>query len=278
MHIVIIDAHVHVWRRDLSFPDPAATTVSPASDIPVQLLKQYLDAHQVERAVLVQPLFPGEDNNYICECRDAAPERFAAVCVVDPRKPSAANQLEYWVTQRGCRGLRLRPRVAAEQECFGSAQTKLLWQTAERLGVVVSLLANLDHLRIVCELAAAHPGVPIIIDHLAHPDVALPVTAPELTFFWQLAQRSNVFWKVSGFAYYSRQPYPYADCRTLLRALYEQCGAQRLLWGSDFPHVVLKTTYGRSLAAISELMDYLSAGELGRIRYQNALDLYWPEP
>ena len=79
----MIDAHLHVWKADPTFPDPAATTVSSASDAPVELLEQYMEEFAVERAVIVQPLYPGEDNSYVTEVTQAQPEKFAAVVVVD---------------------------------------------------------------------------------------------------------------------------------------------------------------------------------------------------
>ena len=43
------------------------------------------------------------------------PDKFAAVCVVDPSIRGSETRLAHWVNQ-GCRGLRLRPRILAEAE------------------------------------------------------------------------------------------------------------------------------------------------------------------
>ena len=32
---MIVDAHLHVWRAMLDYPDPASTVVSAASDVPI---------------------------------------------------------------------------------------------------------------------------------------------------------------------------------------------------------------------------------------------------
>ena len=109
---MIVDAHLHVWRPAPDYPDPGGTTVSPLCDVPLELFAQYMEEHAVNRAVLVQPLYPGEDNSYVADAAAGEPDRFKAVCVVDPRKPDAAERLEYWAGKRGCKGLRLRPRGA----------------------------------------------------------------------------------------------------------------------------------------------------------------------
>ena len=110
---MLVDAHAHVWRAVPNYPEPATTTVSPASDVPAEVLDEYLAEYGVVRAVLVQPVYPGEDNGYVADCAARRPDRYAAICVVDPRTPAAADRLAYWVRERGCKGLRLRPRVAA---------------------------------------------------------------------------------------------------------------------------------------------------------------------
>ena len=102
-----VDAHVHVWQSAPHFPDPRATIVSPMSEVPVELLRNYLDEHGIDRAVLVQPVYPGEDNAFVANCAAADPDRFVAVCVIDPRGPNAPDRLEYWARERGCRGLRM---------------------------------------------------------------------------------------------------------------------------------------------------------------------------
>ncbi len=40
---MIVDAHVHVWRATASYPNPSATIISPFSDVPIELLADYLD-------------------------------------------------------------------------------------------------------------------------------------------------------------------------------------------------------------------------------------------
>jgi L-fuconolactonase len=154
------------------FPDTGFTAVSPHSDVPLELLRDYMDEHGVDRAVIVQPMYPGEDNSYIADCAAAQPERFTAVCVVDPRLPGAEDRLDYWMRERGCKGLRLRPRFQPEEAIFGDSSTFPLWERARTLGIAVNLLMNPEHLPATAALAERFPDVPIIVDHMAHPNVS----------------------------------------------------------------------------------------------------------
>jgi predicted TIM-barrel fold metal-dependent hydrolase len=269
---MIVDAHAHVWRKDPGYPDPAATIMSPASDIPVELLRHYMDEHGVGRAVLVQPMYPGEDNSLVAEAARAEPDRFAAVAVVDPRRADAADRLEHWVKARGCRGLRMRPAFPGEGEAF---EQNPLWNRASDLGVVVSVLARMEHVPAIGRRAERFPDVRLIVDHLAHPDTAAGVGDPSFQALLALADRPNVYVKPTGFYNFSQRPYPFADCDDFFRAVYDRFGPDRLIWGSDFPHVLLKAGYGPTLHLFERRYPYVGARERQKILGSNAERLYW---
>lgn len=234
-----------------------------------------MDEYGVDRAVLVQPLYPGEDNSYVADCARAEPERFAAACVVDPRELGAEDRLEYWARERGCRGLRLRPGVVGEEEIFGSSRTFPLWERVRDLGVVTNLLMSLSNVPKVAALAERFPEVDMVIDHMAAPDVTAGVSGSAFQALLALAQFPRVHVKPTGYYYHSRQAYPYEDCWDFFRALYDSFGPARLVWGSDFPHVVLKSGYRRCLLLQERCYSFLPAAELKQIMGDNASRLYW---
>jgi L-fuconolactonase len=270
---MIVDAHLHVWRAVPDYPNPTVTAVSPVSDVPVELLADYMAEHGVERAVLVQPMYPGEDNSYVADCAAAQPDRYVAVCVVDPRLPGAADRLEHWVSERGCKGLRLRPRVPGEAAIFGDPATYPLWERVSALKVVVNVLGNTEHLPTVAALAERFPDVQIIVDHMGHPDVTAGLAG--LRQLLDLARFPNLYVKPTGYYYYSRQRYPYADCTDLVHAVYDTFGPARLIWGSDFPHVLLKSGYRRNLMLPQRAYPFLNQRDLDLIMGKNAVGLYW---
>lgn len=273
---MIIDAHVHIWRAAPDYPKPGATIVSPYSDVPMESLSDTMAEHGVDRAVLVQPLFPGFDNSYVADCAAAEPQKYAAVCVVDTSQPDAADQLAYWVTERGCKGLRLRPNMPDEAAIFGTPQTYPVLERATALGVVINIVAQPAHLPAVRHLLERFPNVPVILDHMAHPHVQEGIHAADFQALLDLAQFPNLYIKPTGYYYFSSQRYPYADCWDFFWAVYDRYGAGRLIWGSDFPHVLLKTGYRRSLLMQERVFTYLNEQELRLMMGENAQRLYWP--
>lgn len=272
---MIVDPHLHIWRAMPEYPNQAATTLAPASHVPVELLNQYMAEHDVDRAVLVQPMYPGEDNSYVADCAAADPDRLAAVCVVDPRQADAADRLEYWVSQRGCKGLRLRPRVRDEEASFGDAATFPLWQRAQSLSIAINVLANREHLSTIGKLAERFTEIDILIDHMAHPEPSEDPESRLFTALLDLAKYPRVFVKISGQPYYSRSPYPYDDCVELVKRVYDRFGPRRMIWGSDFPHVLLQSGYRRARLWIERACPFLSAADRQLIMGDNASQLYW---
>jgi predicted TIM-barrel fold metal-dependent hydrolase len=271
---MVIDAHVHIWRAS-EVPTYTKTIVNPECDVPIELVDQYLVEHNVNRAVLVQPVFRREDNDYVATCAAAAPDRFAAVCVVDPRLAGAVDRLRYWTEERGCRGLRLRPAIPDEAAVFGDPSTYPLWEYAGDHGLVVSVYAAPEHLPMLASLASRFSEVAIVVDHMAHPVVRLGTTSPQFHELMALSRHPRVFIKVSGYYHYSQQPYPYRDCWDHFRAVYDHFSPSRLIWGSDFPHVLLRSGYCRSLLLQERAYPFLSSDDLNLIMGGTAAALYW---
>ena len=273
---LVVYSHMHIWRALPEGEHGPSTIVSAQEDVPAERALEVMDRNGVDRAVLIQPMFRGEDNHYLVEAMTDHPDRLATVCVVDPRIPGADERLEYWAAERGCKGLRLRPRVAEETAVFESPAILPLWGRARKLGVVISVLANPRDLARIGELAERFPEVAIVIDHLAHPRVEEGVNGDGFRAMLALARFPNVHVKMSGYFNFSIEPDPYLDCWPLFQNLLDHFGPTRLIWGSDFPHVEQITGYARALDLVRNDLRFLDDATRTLILGENANRLYWP--
>ena len=142
--------------------------------------------------------------------------------------------------------------------------------------VVVSVLGNVEHAAQLAGLADRFPAVPIVIDHLGHPAVRRGVHDPDFARLLELARYPNVYVKLSGFYHFSSEPFPFAGCWDVTRAVYDAFGPERLVWGSDFPHVVRTCGYGPALELLDRVLSDWSPAGRRRVMGGNALRLYWP--
>ena len=236
-----------------------------------------LDRHSVDRAVLVQPMFRGEDNSYVAAAAAARPGRLAAVCVVDPRLPDAADCLEHWAVAFGCRGLRLRPRVPVESAAFGHPATFPLWERARSLGVVVSVLASPEHLGTIGGLAARFPEVPLVIDHMAHPDLTDGIGGAGFQELLALATHPLVFVKMSGYYHFTDHPDPYCDCWPFFQGAVRPLRARTPDLGKRLPPRQRTTGYASAFELVRGGLPFLGGPDRDLILGGNAARLYWDQ-
>ncbi len=218
---------------------------------PLETLNDQMQRNGVSRAVLTQPL--GQtDNAYIQSCRRREPARFATIVLVDPADAAAIAHLERLVDD-GASGVRLRPSARS-----AGADPLAVWRAARDLGIAVSSpgtsadFSSDDFAHLVAEL----PDLTIVIEHLGSgnvPDTTGEQRARRRDVF-ALARFPNVFLKVPGLGEIAPRAadrnaaFPFE--RTGLAVLEEAraaFGAQRLMWGSDFPVVCSREGYAGAL-------------------------------
>ena len=129
------------------------------------------------------------------------------------------------------------------------------------------------------ELVARCPEVQFVLDHCAKPAIATP-RPNDADVRWRagmraLAAQPNVVCKLSGLvteADFDRwQP---ADLWPYLDYALEVFGAERLLFGSDWPVVKLASSWGRWLFTLREALQHLSEAEQAAIFAGNARRVY----
>ena len=188
-------------------------------------------------AILVQVIYYGWDNRYVAHCLKQHPRRFRAHGLIDPTDPEVSRKLEYWVREHGLSGMRFSPIYYQGRDNWITSEAHdRLWKKAEELGAIFNYFIAADQLAKLEVMLARHPGVKIVIDHLARVDLSKPDPAAEIAKLTRLAKYPNVWVKVSELSVISRsKDYPYADTFPLVRAVYEAFGPDRLLYGTGFP-------------------------------------------
>jgi predicted TIM-barrel fold metal-dependent hydrolase len=263
----VIDSHLHVWDETAAGLDPGPMKVgySAQATASVELFMDYMDEAGVTRAVLVQPWFYHWDNAYMTRCLRRFPDRFRGVCVVDPRGPEAPAALKRWRAE-GVTGIRLRPLREGERPGQGpwlaTEETLPLWEAiAETSTIACVMHAGVDLSRL-SPLLSRFPSLRIVIDHINNPVPAEGLGQPAFQALLALARHPQVHVKLSGFHHWCRDRYPYREGLTFAEATVRAFGADRCMWGSDFPHVLAGCGYVRSRNLLPREATFLSKDEL----------------
>ena len=202
---------------------------------PIESLLHEMDTNRVSAAVLIQ--HGGTyDNDYLFKCAGRFPSRFKVVALVDPEDPDQQGTLAR-LAARGAAGVRLDPDARLPQgDPLG------LWKTAGELGLGVSSLGRVDLFASDAfkEVVDSCPETKIVIEHLAGVGYSEP-PYDSYEAALELAERPNTFIKVPGLGEFVPRPprlgseFHFDDVPPLFEMARDAFGAQRMMWGSDFP-------------------------------------------
>ncbi|MCC6455792.1 MAG: amidohydrolase [Caldilineaceae bacterium] len=246
----LVDSHVHVANNWYE---------------PVDTLLYHLDANGVDQAVLVQQ--GGQFNNdYILECARSYSDRLYAVVLVDASHPQAVAQLKA-LAEQGAHGIRLRPTDRSPGD-----DPLLIWGQAAALGLPISCAGNVERFLdpAFAQIVESLPNATFIIEHLGSVNLPDGETAPYALRrqVFALARYPNVAIKFHGLGEICPrlepfpQPFPFDRAYLELFDLaYAAFGAERMLWGSDFPPVSGREGYANALRWPQEHFSTLPAVE-----------------
>lgn len=269
----IIDPHVHVWVNDPHYPWAKETTEPPKKDATPAMLLELMKANQVERTVIVQPIYYRWDNRYVADSVRKYPPYFQAVCRVNPADPAAPDHLSR-LTEQGFRGVRLSPAADASGDWITGPLMPPLWKRAEALKVPMLVLTSITRIPEVGRLIETCPDLDVVIDHMAD----CPIDQrQELNKLLALARYPRVFVKISHTWSISKQPYPWLDAQEYVKRLYAVYGPKRLMWGTDWPVHEAKTTYHRTLTVVRDDMKFLNEEDKSWI-LSKTVERLWPFP
>lgn len=238
----IIDIHPHVISDDEGRYPPAPlfgkrSDWSQERPCTVETLVAAMDDAGVDKAAVVHSSTTyGFDNSYVVEACNRYPGRLVAVGSVDVLEPDAVDTIRRWV-DKGLKGLRLFTGGSTKEfdpSELDDPRAFPAWELCGELGLPMCIQTGAIGLPQVTALARRFPDVPIILDHLARPDVTdgPPYAAAQSLF--DLAAIPSIHLKLT--------PRIMGDSRkgaatpeTFFPKLVQEFGADRLAWGSNFP-------------------------------------------
>ena len=278
--MIIIDSQVHIWAPETpEKPYAKGDASTPHRPLPLgheELLRE-MDLAGVQRCVLVPPTWEGDRNDTSLEAARLHPDRFAVMGRLTIDKAESRALMSTWKDQPHMLGIRVafhqgRPKLWLED---GTADW--FWDAAERYDVPVMAFAP-HAVSKLGEIAARHPGLRLIIDHMGLSSAlkGKPLDGA-VDHLLKLAPLKNVAVKVSALPCYVAESYPFPSLHPLIHRVVEAFGPQRCFWGTDLSH--LPCPYKQVVTLFTEELDFLSATDKEWIMGRGiAAWLNWPIP
>jgi predicted TIM-barrel fold metal-dependent hydrolase len=189
-----------------------------------------LDAIGFARGVLVTASAYGTDNRAMLHALRTSPERLRGVAVLDHR---VSREELGAMHASGVRGVRFG-QLQGFTGTVGFDELDRMAPTLSELGWHAQVWTLLGHFVPMADRLLQH-GVPLVLDHMALPNVAKGISNPSFQTLLRLLGSGKVWVKLTP--YRLSQAFPdYEDVRPFHEALVAT-NPDRLVWGSDWPHV-----------------------------------------
>ena len=229
------DTHAHICGPIVQWPYAERRVYTP----PDALLTSYrhmLDTLGVQRAVLVQPSVYGTDNRVMLAAMAELGERARGVAVVEDDIPE--REIER-LHEAGVRGVRVNVVDVAEGKgVFDMAPLEKLARRIQPLGWHVEFLMHADEFPDMATRFADFP-VDIVLGHLGYMRTDKGIGNRGFQAMLSLMQQEKCWVKLTGPYRISNEPLPHADTIPYALALLN-AAPQRVIWGTDWPHVMVK--------------------------------------
>jgi L-fuconolactonase len=270
-----VDAHQHFWRYSkeeygwISNPMAAIRRDFLPGD-----LRPLLHETGIDVTVAVQARQSLEETDWLLDLAETH-DWIAGVVGWAPLVSAQAHEtLEKLAARTKLKGVRHvlqgEPNDYMQREDFHAGITLL-----RRYSLTYDVLVVERQLPAAIQLVDRHPQQPFVLDHIAKPLIAAYELEPWRTQIRELACRPHVCCKLSGMVTEaSFDTWTVEDLRPYIETVLECFGAERLMFGTDWPVCTVASSYARWVGTVREFTAELTEDEQKSIFGGNAARFY----
>ena len=242
------DCHTHIHGDVEKFPFFAGRVYTPEPASPEEMSALHKALH-MERVVIVTPSVYGTDNSASQFGMMARGATARGVAVIDDK--TSESNLDA-MHKAGFRGIRLNLATGGINDPnVGRTRFAAAVERMKARGWHVQLYTNLAMITAIKDLVLNAP-VPVVFDHFGGAQAALGVEQPGFSDLVDLVKSGKAYVKISGAYRASKQGPDYQDCVPLAKMLIA-ANADRIVWGTDWPHPDSVTPPGRKPTEVTPL-------------------------
>ncbi len=264
----MIDSHQHFWQLGrFDYPLMSEDLGVLYRDYLPQDLAPILARNGVDKTVLVQASNSVAETRWLLDLADENEFIAGVVGWVDLTDPDI--DVYSHPKFKGVRHL-----VDSEPNDDWLTQPAVL-SGLNKLSCPYDLLVHTRHLKFVPQVADSCPDVQFVIDHLAKPPIARNEIKEWSDAMKPVAAFPNIHCKLSGLVTEANwTSWQTDDLRPYVEEALALFGADRMMFGSDYPVCLLASSYDRVLGSFQELLKDLSDDDREKIFSRNAQRFY----
>ncbi len=266
-----IDAHHHFWqpaRGDYDWmpkDNPILNRAYGPDD-----LAPHLGAAGIGGTVLVQAAASVQETEYMLGLADATPWVLGVVGWIDFEDPAQRRQLERFARHPKFKGVRPMIQDIADTDWMLRDDVQWAYRAIIDLDLTFDALGFPRHLANFLTLKTSYGEMRMVIDHIMKPQIREAMAGGDALGPWaegmeRLARETDTFCKFSGLVTEADAGWGIDDLRPFARHVLDCFGAERVMWGSDWPVCRLAAEYDVWLGAAHQLTAHLPPAEVQEV-------------
>ncbi len=276
--MAFVDAHQHFWqpaRGDYGWmpaDDPILSRPYSPED-----LSPALQQLKIDKTVLVQAAPSVAETEYLLGIADATPAVAKVVGWIDFENPSEAETLTRLAAHPRFAGVRPMIQDLPDDDWMLGDDVQWAYQAIIENDLTFDCLGFPRHFANFETLLARYPTMRAVIDHCMkpqfrnHTDAAFEEWAEGIS---KLANGTNAYCKLSGLVTEADTDWSVEVLKPYTDHMIAAFGADRVMWGSDWPVVRLRCEYEQWFELANKLTEHLTESERQNIFCRSASEFY----
>lgn len=271
-----IDAHQHFWKYDPGKDSWITSEMAVlARDFMPEDLEPILKKHHFDGCVVVQSSQTEEENIFQLKNAENNPCIKGIVGWVDLRSAGLEEKLQEYKNYPLIKGFRHILQGEANRALMLENDFKKGLSLLSTYNFTYDVLIYPDQLIFLEQFMNTTNAMPLVIDHIAKPDIKTGNFLEWSEKIKKIAAFENVHCKVSGMVTEADWlNWEYEDFEPCLDTVFNAFGADRLMYGSDWPVCELAGGYDRMLGLVQKYTATLTKSEQAEFWGDNAIKFY----
>ncbi len=238
-------------------------------------LKRELEAVGIDGVVSVQARQTLEETNWLLDFAGEHDFVKGIVGWVPLVEPDVRRHLDELANRPKLKGVRHIVQAEADERFILRQDFNAGIEALLDYNLVYDILIYERQLPHAIEFVDRHPNQVFVLDHLAKPRAKEQAIEPWRTNIRRLAERENVFCKVSGLVTEADwNGWTESQLAVYQETVLDAFGPRRLMFGSDWPVCLVAAGYARWFEVVMRFCANLSADEQARVFGGTAIEAY----
>lgn len=234
-----------------------------------------LRAAGINGTIAVQARQTVEETEWLLQLSDTHESIRGVVGWVPLSEPNLNAVLEQVCEHQRLKGVRHVIHDEPDDEFILGANFNKGIQQLQSFGLIYEVLIFERHLPQTIQFIDRHPAQIFVVDHIAKPKIRTKEFSPWRECIVELARRDNVYCKISGMVTEaSWTEWKLDDLKPYFDTVLAAFGARRLMFGSDWPVLLVASSYTLWADSVRSFISHLSPAEQDRIMGGTAIEVY----